>query len=269
MEEDITPSDINPNNELREKEAEIINFMDKTYIDIYDKITQEELDEVIFIIRDYDTKIAPAIDKESCRNAYNYNNIVKELKIFIDKYGEKEFLVYLHLRGVICIISDKSIQKTGYFVRQKQDTWIGFINELDSVIEKNGNGIIYFNPNILKEANDIVYKKTKKLYTIQNELENKILELDNKIRNFNKDIISIVSIILAIVPIIAINANIIKDNISFKTILLINGCLILSITSIFYMIAFVIQQYKKKQLIYIIIPFCLSIGMVVTSVLIK
>lgn len=184
-----------------------------------------------------------------------------------------EDLIYLFVSGYIDLfIPDK---ESKYFYKKSEYVGNGrdpypFLENLCELYENikhkkcNKKAIIYFT----KDGD--IYRKERLLeYTIeqvldkQKELQKEQNNLKDKINSFSKEIISIVAIILAIAPLIVINVSALK-NFTPKNLLVINGCLIIAITTICSVLTIAFLKLKREHGL-LFVPLIIGIGLLLLS----
>lgn len=87
--------------------------------------------------------------------------------------------------------------------------------------------------------------------------------MKSKINSYNKEIISIIAIILALAPLIVINVSTLKD-FTINNLLVINGCLIIGISTIFPVVVVAFFELKRQHWL-LIISLLLGIGLILLS----
>lgn len=241
-------------------------------IKVENKITEKEVEDIIFALYGYDLRIPNILRIDEIIDFFNIKSFLNEVKEYTTKYGMKDLLAYLYCARIIYIKSYNVLKKFKHF---NKITGCGeshtpeqkkiFIDSLNDIVCNNYDGIIQYNPDIKEKSQKVLYIKIKDIYRLKKESNNNIRELNNKINNFNKEVISIVSVVLAIAPIMVINANMIGKTFDKTIILSVNGSLILAISLIFFMLESLILQCKWKSLLPAIASIIIGISMLLVA----
>lgn len=207
-------------------------------------------------------------------NIYNFDKFYVDYMKDIGNDKSKDMLfedlVYLFKNGYINLFVPTQIDK--YFhISENRDisrNYYPFLENLCKLYNGIRNGRCNINAIIYFTADGNRYRKEKLLqYTIdqvidkQKELQKEQDNLKEKINSYSKEIISIVAIILAIAPLIVINVSALKD-FTKENLLVINGCLIIAITTICSVLNIAFFELKLKHL-WLFAPIIIGAGLIV------
>lgn len=273
---------------LRDTYGETYERLEKIYYNMintsYIGKTQDEEFAILAIIAKYENFAFHYNYDEKSGDIYNFKHIYslycKEISKSKDEFIKD--LLYLFRWGLISIFilspTEKSFIKSNMCegIYRVPYNFLGKACQLyESITNNNANikATIYFTAdgqNMRKEGlgNFLINKAIEKQGELEKQIDNlddEQKELRNRIDNFSKEIISIISIILAITPLVAINIAELRE-FNIQKLLLINGCLIIGITTIYSILAVIFFEIKRKHFL-LLIPLVISIGLIIASFL--
>lgn len=236
----------------------------------------EEINDFFVVIKDYENFLFNYTYKADDKNIYNINNIYTSYSKKINKkvINFIRILIYFFVNGWINIFIPKN--DLDYFTKSNESVSIirdtitqlyaiEDICEIYRIIKNNEDksATIYFTYDGYKiYENNVRQFLLKKLEKSQEELKKEQKKLEDKINNYNIQIITIVSITISIVTFIAVN---IKELGSTPlNFLLIDGSLIVCITTIFFIIGVVFFEINKKYW-FLIVPLIIGIILIYGS----
>lgn len=276
--------------DLKNRFKETYDRFEKYYFNL-DRVSNkgksyDEIYELFSIINKYDD-LQYHVSYNYSNNSFIYNieKIYNDYKKILGKTNEDfiKDIIYLYRWGWIYI--DIPDGTRNFFL--KPDLHMGIYGDpficleractiydditqnskitVDGIICFTGDGDKIKSNGLQNYLIDKVLIKQKELEEQQQQLKSEQLKFDNRIQDYTKEIISIISIILAIAPLIAINvAEIPKMDLS--GILLVNGSLIIGITTIFSIVAIMFFQVNKKTVL-LWIPLAIGIILICLGLL--
>lgn len=268
---------------LRARYGDIYEKLDKFYSGMFEhsyigKTTDEEY-SIFEIIAKFENFAFHYQYNENLGNIYNFNEIYSLYCNVISKDKDKfiKDLLYFFRWGWINVFIPSSKEK-GFIKHNSLEgiyrVQFDFLGKACQIYESISNNeeikaTIYFTAdgqNMRKEGlgTFMINKVTTEQKALQKQfdiLTNNQRDLKNRIDNYSKEIITIISLILAIAPLVAINITELKE-FDISRILLINGCLLIGIATIYFMQAIMFFQVKRKSLLLVPlgIGVCLIIG---------
>lgn len=256
-------------------------IFEKLELFLYSKInkplngkTIDEFNGVLIILARYE-KYVSNYPYKTKNDIYNFNNFYADYFKEISKDKDTFFIdliYFLKIRYINLFIPELNQE---YFLKNyillydsDPNKLLEFLCELyinirngkcniDAIVYFTTDGSNYRNKNLIDYMINNAAKKQK-------ELENNQLELQNKINSHTKEIVSIVALILAIAPIMFINVSFLKD-FTLASLLVVNGSLIIGITTIFFVVATVFVDLKKKHA-WLLLPLVIGIALILLSI---
>lgn len=192
-----------------------------------------------------------------------------------DKFDFYEDLIYLCRRKYIVVTAGTfEIGTLMDCHRQNYVELYEILINADQILRKdkmNYNAAIYITNCKIQGINTLYQKYLAKITREhQEELDNnmqKVMKkyeaLNEEIKSHSKEIITIVAIVVAIVPIIAINASQIQQFDS-ETLLIINGCFLIIISTIFFAIRIAFFRFKLS-LFWLLLPLLIGLSLIIIA----
>ncbi|MCD2347177.1 hypothetical protein [Clostridium guangxiense] len=248
---------------LKNKYGETFGRIEKIYKNTWDNTlkntrTYYELNKIFKIIVRYEHYTSYFnYQLNDNDDIYNFHKFYRDYYKEISKDKNTLFndLLFLYRIGFIDIFSKYNGE---IFFKRGQSGYLGnpylhLFENLCKLYNNIENGKCQMNAILYLTAEGDRYRNGKFLEDMisdaskqQDNLAKKLIDLNNRIDAHTKEIISIVAIILALAPLITTNVSLLKD-FSLKSLLIVNGCLLISISTIFTVITIAFFELKKKH----------------------
>lgn len=169
----------------------------------------------------------------------NFNEEFEKLDLNKKIYNIYDLLIYLFKHDYIRFDNSKTTLNSYYDLNYVE------ISEKIAQFVNNGTIFLKFYSN---DINDYLLDKAEELNNNLNEQTKKINKINDKLESYTKDILTIMGLFVSIVAIITSNVSAIK-NWNGLDIILMNLCIIISITTIFIFINNIIGKeiYVKRN----------------------